>query len=244
MTIAHQPVQWQVTPQKTGPGQYNINLRATMQPGWYLYVQPDAAEGIESLAIQWDNDIVTSNDDLLLQTKPTSIHDAVFNKQLLVSETQVAFSQSIVIKGAVPSSIKVVLQAYATNGKEFLALNPSLSVGFENSTSNAAVPAILANIDLKNQLAGCSDQQPKDQGLVTTFLLSLFGGLIAFLHGSPSMWMTAINYPQNKGLPIRIVQVSKKILLRWKINMTRCNPCILNRTRNLCMLSCHLEASL
>jgi thiol:disulfide interchange protein DsbD len=179
--VSH-PVQWKAIAKKTGNAQYQLQVEASIQQNWYVYAQENSELALEQPSIQFQAENIIANSQLQISVAPHLINDAVFNKRMPVFQDQVAFEQPITINNTIPATLKIIISAYTSNGKEFIPLSDTISVNLEGGvTTNAADQIILSNLDLKNPVANCGDRNQKDGRLLTTFLLGLLGGLVALL---------------------------------------------------------------
>lgn len=179
IAFAQHPLRWQLHAKKLDTATYQLQIKAFLEKGWYAY-DKDINEAIQAPSIQWDNENITALGAPLFTTKPLTIHDAVYAKQLKIFRDSFSFSRQIKTKGHIPRLLSTILTAYIANGTEFLAVTDTVPAQLQGGVEkNAASDIILTKIDLKNPVANCGDQQQGDQRLLSSFFLGLLGGLIA-----------------------------------------------------------------
>lgn len=176
------PLQWEVKSIKNDSASYSIVVNGTLAPNWHVYSDSIADIEIAGLHLTWDNDAVQKDGNLTAETTST-IKDPVFdNRAVQVYSNKFLLTQNIRITGAVPATLKLTLQGYASNNEAFIPIEESKTVSFEGGITTASASQIkLTAVDLKNPVARCGDETQSGQSLLTIFLLGFAGGLIALL---------------------------------------------------------------
>ena len=171
---------WKISSKKITDSSYEISARTTVKDGWHLYESNTNIDGLEDLKFVFKLENITNVGSISFNKKSTVIYDILFeNKKINVLIGEIVATQIISINGFIPASIKVNLNAFISNGLEFIPpsekpIEVELEGGKKASTNNL----ILENVDVNNPLSNCGDKIEKGS-LFTVFLLGLFGGFIA-----------------------------------------------------------------
>lgn len=107
LLFAQNPVAWQFQAVKTGELQYDVMLKATIQPGWHLYSQqqPDDAIAIPTL-IQFNaNPLLVREKGIREDGKLEKFKDKTLGVTSLQFSNQVNFIQTIKLKAKVKTAI-------------------------------------------------------------------------------------------------------------------------------------------
>lgn len=180
-------VKWTATGKKTGEGQYEIQLKGTIRPGWHVYAKPNAAAGLEGLKITFSDSSIQKNGSQQLTGNLKTITDKIFDAPTEVAEENFEIVQKITLTGSVPARLKATL-LYNTAGSdafipEEIKVEIEMEAGVDMSSSNRIlIPAI----DLKDPVNNCggtgiSAEESGSGGLLTIFLLGFLGGLVALI---------------------------------------------------------------
>ena len=177
------PLHWEVNSTKNDSGSYTITIKATLGLQWHIYADTIADIDMEGLHITWDDENIQKAGKLTPVSAITTIKDPVFdNRELRVYTGDFTLTQKISITGAVPASLKIQLQGFASNNETFIPVDEAKAVHFEGGITNAAASQMkLQGVDLKNPVSPCGDETQSGQGLLTVFFLGFVGGLIALL---------------------------------------------------------------
>ncbi len=107
LVVAQQPITWQFQAVKTGELQYDVVLKATIQPGWHLYSQqqPDDAIAIPT-SIQFNaNPLLVREKGIREDGKLEKFKDKTLGVTSFQFSNQVSFIQSIKLKAKVKTAI-------------------------------------------------------------------------------------------------------------------------------------------
>jgi DsbC/DsbD-like thiol-disulfide interchange protein len=107
LVVAQQPITWQFQAVKTGELQYDVVLKATIQPGWHLYSQqqPDDAIAIPT-SIQFNaNPLLVREKGIREDGKLEKFKDKSLGVTSFQFSNQVSFIQSVKLKAKVKTAI-------------------------------------------------------------------------------------------------------------------------------------------
>ena len=177
------PVTWNAFCKKIADNDWQITLSATIEHAWYIYGENKSAEGLESVSINWDNEQIVKQGDLLPALAAQSIDDPIFSARLKVYTNAIGFTQKFILKQDYPPSFRITVNAFASDGKQFLPLTRQLSIQLKDNPGSGIVPKNkirISSIDINNPIADCGDQR-NSKGLFAILLLGFAGGLFALL---------------------------------------------------------------
>jgi thiol:disulfide interchange protein len=175
-------VSWKATGKKTGEGQYQVQLKGTIRPGWYLYAKPVVDAGIEEIALILPDSAIQKTRPAVLSGNIRSIKDKVFGIQAEVALDSISIIQDISTTGEMPSLLKLTL-AYNTAGNEsFIPEEAKIDVAIEGGVDNSQSNRILVSaIDLNKPVNDCGGTDSITGDLLGIFLLGFIGGLLALV---------------------------------------------------------------
>lgn len=199
------PVTWTVGMEKMNDTEYLVNFKADIAKGWYVYSQNIEEDGPEPTIFWLDEN---SPGELMGKADEVSSHkvsgfDKIFEMEVTKYKEEVTFSQKIKVADAA-KPITGFLGFMTCDNSRCL---PPAEVPFkvapaslvaligdaaeeETASNTGEVPAIASITDLaidKSQQATCGEViEAKDKSLWGTFLLGIFGGLLALL--TPCVW--------------------------------------------------------
>jgi thiol:disulfide interchange protein len=184
IAMAQSPVKWSVESKKQHNGVYILTVAGTIQPGWHIYTQHDADEGLESVILKFDNELIKT--ERLEHSKELVVQkDVLFpGKSFDVYKNVLEFKQYIKIPGSIPSNLKVILSGFASNNAEFVAMEESTTVPLEGGkdlTKGKEARIELSTIDLKKPAADCGRKEEGQSTILNVFFLGFIGGLLALL---------------------------------------------------------------
>ena len=114
------PVKWTYTSKKLGDKLYELQITATLQPGWHIYAQ-DAGEGPEATSFTFTaNPLFKLEDKVKEQGKLIKEYDPNFKSVLKFYGNKVVFTQKIKMKTAVPTVAKGTVTYMVCNDKKCL----------------------------------------------------------------------------------------------------------------------------
>lgn len=105
--FAQNPISWQFQAVKKGDLQYEVILKATIQPGWHLYSQQQPEDAIAiPTSIQFNtNPLVIREKTIREEGKLGRYTDKTLGVTSLQFSNQVSFIQSVKLKAKVKTSI-------------------------------------------------------------------------------------------------------------------------------------------
>jgi len=105
--VAQNPVSWQFQAVKKGELQYEVFLKATIQPGWHLYSQQQPADAIAiPTAIQFNaNPLVVREKGIREDGKLERYTDKTLGVTSLQFSNQVSFIQLVKLKAKVKTTL-------------------------------------------------------------------------------------------------------------------------------------------
>lgn len=175
---------WKVNAKTLSPGKYIVEYRATIKKGWHLYAFASKADDMEGIVVQHRDTSIKATAPLILGS-PVKINDPIFEKQTLVAQDSVTFSQQISLPPGHEKMLKADVAYFVGNGSEFLPENHHLTILLEGGETvpakNAVARLKVSSIDLNNPLSDCGELPQKQSNIFTIFLLGFLGGFIALL---------------------------------------------------------------
>lgn len=176
------PFQWTVNAIKEQKeGEYRIVVSGIIMGDWYIYGEDKKSEGIKAIKLIFDDERIDTIGAKKHAFSPITIYDSIFQAKLKVYRGQVQFTQKILIKGSIPPSIKVQINAFAARGQEFLPIYETHDLRLEGGIANQSNKIPIVNTE--NPEADCGDKTNigENKNLLAIFLFGLGGGLLALL---------------------------------------------------------------
>lgn len=180
------PVSWSFTREDLGQGEYALQLKATLQPGWYIYAQnlPEGGPIPTEIVIEPNPDI-----ELVGKIEEISNHtkkgfDSIFNIEVTKFAEEVVFRQKLRMKNP---------NAPLSGSVRFMTCDdtrclPPETVPFTVGSSESSAAAIgesAQGASVKNLIKDCGlnpdELQQKGRSLWLTFILGFLGGFAALL---------------------------------------------------------------
>lgn len=176
-------MQWDVGAEKNNTNSYTITINARLAENWHIYTDSTVDLELPGLTIKWDNENIQKSGNLVYSPGTTTIKDPVFDgRELKVYSRNFTLLQKINISGPIPASLKISLSGFASNNDEFIPVEETKTVHFQEGVVSATANSIkLPQVDLKNPVLPCGDESASEKGLLTIFLLGFIGGVIALL---------------------------------------------------------------
>jgi thiol:disulfide interchange protein DsbD len=176
-------LKWQTTVKKTGTGLYELEAKATIPEGWYVYGNNPKAEGLEQVKFVPAYENAKLQGGISYTGKPHPVNDAVFKKVDVFSGT-IEIKQQLQINGFIPATLKGTINANLGKAGEFISSEQPFEVTLEGgataSTESAQIK--LASIDIDKPLVNCGKKnEVAGSSAWSIFLLGFLGGLIALL---------------------------------------------------------------
>jgi thiol:disulfide interchange protein DsbD len=183
-TFGQSPVKWSVEAKRQQNNLYILKVTGTIQEGWHVYAQDDVEEGLESVRLTFDNELVETG-KLEHSDRTITIKDDLFEGKFFeVYEGTFAFDQYVKITGSIPSSLKINLVGFASNDSEFVPLQEESAIVIEGGRTDKSNPQdriVLSSVDLKAPAAECGKEEDGNSSIWNVFFLGLIGGLLALL---------------------------------------------------------------
>jgi thiol:disulfide interchange protein DsbD len=188
-------IRWTYTAEKLSDNTYELQFKADLAEGWHLYSQHlPSDDGPIATAFYFDEEKYNLSGEVDERGKLISDYDPNFEMDLNFFAKQVTFVQKIKTseelveaefefmvcddKMCLPPEL-VEVEFDLKSGKGINVLEKADQEA--NLDVSGVIPA-LPNVDLENPVSDCGEEQEsKDNGLTTIFLLGFFGGLIALL---------------------------------------------------------------
>jgi len=172
---------WQLSIKKIQDNQYELNMRATMQSGKFIYLSASSETGIEPFSTVFTDSSIKA-DEFKAEKGRRTYKDPVFdNAEVVIGENEIVIRQQIRISGKVPSALRGKL-VYSVGGENefFPGETHEFELPLEGGISNASRIKI-QTIDVHKPVSECGDTGTQGKGWMTIFLLGLFGGFIALI---------------------------------------------------------------
>lgn len=200
------PVDWTTSVEKLSDGEYILNIKASIEPGWHLYSQEVPEDGpiATSFAHNLDNGKIALIGETIEEEGHT-VHDPVFDMEIKFFEESTVFKQKIKLNEEGIDQVRVIVEYMVCDDSRCLPpteeeLVFALSGNAGEQTTNA--PASNSDIDDEKtdlQLYGISyddldssyikakessvtsGSEENGGSLFNIFILGFLGGLLALL---------------------------------------------------------------
>src|SRR5215203_5579808 len=174
-------IKWEVSNKKVAENTYELQFTSAGGAGWQLYAPNQLLSDVPTTEFSFaDSSIQLSGaikDSGLAKTTQSSI----FNVPVKIYEGATKWKQLIKISGTVPAKLQGTLAFTYGRSDEFYPATPyNFSVSLEGgkeSTARIKIP----ELDIKNPVNNCGDDDAADKSLMGIFLLGFIGGLIALI---------------------------------------------------------------
>ncbi len=174
------PLKFNLASTKIDKENYHIRINGTVEKGWYVYAEDNAANELEGLRLNVENAQLLKQEDFLVDVAPSTITDKIFNTRLKIYKQEFSLLQMITINGKVPTVLKLRLKGFASNGSEFIPFDLVKEVALDGGVvSNQDVT--LEKVDLQKPVMNCGEIQSGEKSLLLIFLIGFGGGLLALL---------------------------------------------------------------
>lgn len=175
-------VHFTASSQKINDSSYRLTIQSTIKKGWHLYDNSNAKDGLTGVTVSFNNENILVKEAAGFEGKSISINDKIFEKKLNVFIDAATVKLPIVVRGVVPASAKLVIDANLANESELHQAEDTLIINFEGGKIAAAKGSIkITSIDINHPVSDCGNTNTKsaDKGLLTIFFLGFLGGFIA-----------------------------------------------------------------
>ena len=118
-TLDAAPIKWTVGFEKINDTQIKLLVKGEIPKTWHIY----ATDVVEELAgpVVFIDDSTLSAEKLVISSKTATINDEVFeNKQKLVYQDSLVFTQLVTCNAVFPAAIKILLKYEAASGNNFI----------------------------------------------------------------------------------------------------------------------------
>lgn len=115
------PVQWTFAAKKIDASTYEVMLTASMEEGWHIYSQTTPAGGPVPTAIQFTkNPLLTITGPAKEKGKLEQRHEKLFGVDVKQYSNQVAFVQTVTVKGKAKTALNGSVKFMTCDDKECL----------------------------------------------------------------------------------------------------------------------------
>jgi thiol:disulfide interchange protein DsbD len=180
------PIAWTVGFEKLNDTQIKLSVKGDIPKTWHIYAT-DVAEELAGPVVFIDDSTISA-EKLVISSKTANINDEVFeNKQKLVYQDSLVFTQLVTCNGIFPAAIKILLKYEAASGNNFITDEQKIKIVINQSASAEKTFSILKpSIDINKPLSQCGvNQKPEEdttsKSLMGIFFIGFLGGLIALL---------------------------------------------------------------
>jgi len=179
---AESPFATSVKTERLSGAHYRITVQFLLRTGVHIYREADSSLGLEPLRMQWEGAQVTPQGGLrLLDGKVERLADPLFDhKPLAVLRGNFTLQQDILIGGAVPDSIDLLLTGFAAETDQFNPIEERLRIGLEGGEARSGLK--LEGFNLRAPLGDCGEDIAEGtDSLWLIFAKGMAGGLLALL---------------------------------------------------------------
>jgi thiol:disulfide interchange protein len=175
-------LQWKVTSQKTGNGQYEVQFSVRNTNGWQLYAPNQSLSDIATTELQFPDSSIQLVSVIKDSGNAKTVKSSIFEgTSVKIYEGPTTWKQVINISGPVPATLQgSLLYTYGKADEFYPGTTYNFTVPLEGGTA-ASTRIKIASIDLGNPVSGCGDDDTSDKSLAGIFFLGFLGGLIALI---------------------------------------------------------------
>lgn len=175
-------LQWKVTSQKTGNGQYEVQFSVRNTNGWQLYAPNQSLSEIATTELQFPDSSIQLVSAIKDSGNAKTVKSSIFEgTSVKIYEGPTTWKQVINISGPVPATLQgSLLYTYGKADEFYPGTTYDFTVPLEGGTA-ASTRIKIASIDLGNPVSGCGDDDASDKSLAGIFFLGFLGGLIALI---------------------------------------------------------------
>jgi cytochrome c biogenesis protein CcdA/thioredoxin-related protein len=172
---------WKVNSKKIAAKHYQLHFTTHISNGWQLYAPDELISDVPASELIFSDQSIKVNKPFRYNGIGRSVRVDIFKEDFRVLESDAEFIYDVQFNGSVPAELIGTMTYTFGKGDEFYPSNEfKFVVPLEGGVSNVQRIKI-ASIDLKNPAIPCGDDSTEGKGLVSIFLLGLFGGFIALL---------------------------------------------------------------
>lgn len=175
-------LQWKVTSQKTGNGQYEVQFSVRNTNGWQLYAPNQSLSDIATTELQFPDSSIQLVSAIKDSGNAKTVQSSIFEgTSVKIYEGPTTWKQVINISGPVPATLQgALLYTYGKADEFYPGTTYNFTVPLEGGKA-ASTRIKIASIDLGNPVSGCGDDDTSDKSLAGIFFLGFLGGLIALI---------------------------------------------------------------
>ena len=160
---------------------YTVKANIEIKEGWHVYgANPD---GLNAPVLSSKIETAKFQNKAVFSTKPTEEKDILFTKAFIFN-TSFELTQSLIMGGFQPDSLKMALVINVAKADSFLSLEIPLSVALANGKKVAGFQILLPAGDTQATANACGTRAAKTNSSSSPWellLLGFLGGLIALI---------------------------------------------------------------
>ena len=168
------PVTWTNSQKSVGNGELELELKASIQPGWHLYSTklPEGGPVKTTFTFTQDSSRYKVIGDVVTATKPIKEHDQIFNMDLEFYSNEAIFLQKIKVLSSKPFDLKGIVEYQSCNNETCTLDEHDFSFKIDGSGDFSAT---------SNNVGLPKDEDKPQHGLWWFLIFSFIAGLAAIL---------------------------------------------------------------
>lgn len=183
------PVKWSFELEAVGNAEYVLRFKASIVEKWHLYGQDLPEDGPLPTVFLFEGEGYNRLGPVT-ESEPITAFDPIFEMELQYFDGQATFEQRIKVTDPTRTQISGEIEYQACDDKLCIFRTEPFTFSLDGKSEAAeksidaasSAKAAALKIDLKNTAAYApAQQQVQDGGLLTLFLLGMFGGFLALL---------------------------------------------------------------
>ncbi|HEX2607892.1 MAG TPA: thioredoxin family protein [Flavisolibacter sp.] len=175
------PFQWKVRSSRTGPNQYELIFSTTGSKPWQLYAPNQTLSDIPVAELQLGDSSFILTPGFKDSGTAITLQSAVFDTIVRLYEGPATWKARVTINGTIPADLKGnLLYSYGKGDEFYPSTSFSFTVPLEGGVTTDS-KILIANLNLKNPVSPCGDDETGDKSLWTLFFIGLGAGLLALL---------------------------------------------------------------
>lgn len=178
-TQIHNPVSWSTSVEKVSDTEFDLIIKASIEPKWHLYSQNVPEDGPIPTAFTFEASDAYELVGEVSEEEGHTVDDPVFNMKIKFFENSATFKQRIKVKSE--AGFKVMGEVEFMVCDDASCLPPSyVDLPFEIE-GNGVVAADSNKEDVKEKVKPKKDNKEEKKSLIGIFILAFFGGFAALL---------------------------------------------------------------
>jgi len=178
-TQIHNPVSWSTSVEKVSDTEFDLIIKASIEPKWHLYSQNVPEDGPIPTAFTFEASDAYELVGEVSEEEGHTVDDPVFNMKIKFFENSATFKQRIKVKSE--AGFKVMGEVEFMVCDDASCLPPSyVDLPFEIE-GNGVVAADAKKEDVKEKVKPKKDNKEEKKSLIGIFILAFFGGFAALL---------------------------------------------------------------